>query len=202
MISGGVEPPASSMSNWRASRCSTRSSVQPAGVEPTSARVSDGYLAARPRLETSALYGTRTRLSCSTDRSPHPLRHRALSKDGRSRTLTFRRRNAVSDGSSHRERHISRSRPRRVLYSIPCTPRQRLESLSRLGHDGENPGMLDGFRHIGCMLKSLCTREARQSAHSDAVASFPWPVQYFACTMRDGKPSIFLDPVSSYAAQP
>ncbi len=40
----------------------------------------------RPEKKTSALYGTRTRLACSTGRSPHPLRHRALSKNGRIRT--------------------------------------------------------------------------------------------------------------------
>jgi hypothetical protein len=60
--------------------------VGPAGVEPTSNRVSDGCLAARPRPESSALYGTRTRLACSTGRSPHPLRHRACKAPGGSRT--------------------------------------------------------------------------------------------------------------------
>src|SRR3954468_4492835 len=54
--------------------------VGPAGVEPASNRVSDGCLAARPRPERSALYGTRTRLACSTGRSPHPLRHRAFAE--------------------------------------------------------------------------------------------------------------------------
>jgi hypothetical protein len=39
------------MSGWRALRCSTRSTIQPAGVEPTSTCVSDRCLAARPRLD-------------------------------------------------------------------------------------------------------------------------------------------------------
>ena len=90
VISEGFEPPASSMSGWRALRCSTRSAVQPVGVEPTSIRVSDGYLAARSRLEGNALYGNRTRLHRSTGGPVHQLHHRAVSKDGRSRTLWTR----------------------------------------------------------------------------------------------------------------
>ncbi len=62
-------------------------SVGPVGVEPTSNRVSDGCLAARsPARIESALYGSRTRLACSTGRSPHPLRHRAERVSGGSRT--------------------------------------------------------------------------------------------------------------------
>lgn len=65
----------------------SRSSVQPAGVEPTSTCISGRGLADRPRLVSSAPYGNRTRLAWLTLRSPRQLRHRASSKDGRSRTL-------------------------------------------------------------------------------------------------------------------
>ena len=68
-------------------KCRTLSQVGPVGVEPTSNRVSDGRLAARsPARIDSALYGSRTRLACSTGRSPHPLRHRAERVSGGSRT--------------------------------------------------------------------------------------------------------------------
>src|SRR5262249_34347528 len=52
-------------------------SVGPAGVEPAFHRVSDGCLAARLRPDQSALYGNRTRLTCSTDRLARQLHHRA-----------------------------------------------------------------------------------------------------------------------------
>lgn len=78
VVPAGFEPATSTMSTWRALQAAPRNySVGPAGVEPASNRVSDGRLAARLR-PASALCGTRTRLSCSTNRSPHPLRHRAF----------------------------------------------------------------------------------------------------------------------------
>src|SRR5262249_2237146 len=58
----------------------TLTSMDRMGVEPTTPCL-QGKVAptahAGPFAQPSALYGSRTRLACSTGRSPHPLRHRA-----------------------------------------------------------------------------------------------------------------------------
>jgi hypothetical protein len=67
------------MSKWRALRAAPRNYSSRAGrsrtcLEPRIRRLPRRSASARK----SALYGTRTRLACSTGRSPHPLRHRAV----------------------------------------------------------------------------------------------------------------------------
>ena len=68
-------------------RLESKQELSPTGVEPAHNRVSDGRLAARLRPAESALYGNRTRLTCSTDRPARQLHHRARRRaPGGSRT--------------------------------------------------------------------------------------------------------------------
>lgn len=114
----------------------SKSGRQESNLPPN--RVSDGCLAARPRPEMSALYGTRTRLACSTGRSPHPLRHRACKSAWRESNPLVHLGGVVPGPLGHRRVRNTKARAQGVEPTASglephCSPRST--SLAKQGKE-------------------------------------------------------------------
>jgi hypothetical protein len=117
-------------------------SVGPAGVEPAFHRVSDGCLAGWLRPETSALYGNRTHLTCSTDRLAHQLHHRAIQSAWRESNPLIHLGKVVPGPLGHRRLSKGgRSRTLCVRVGAALLSREHTPVVERKGQDSNLQGL-------------------------------------------------------------